>query len=277
MRHRLQHAEPVQRFQALLAAVAGFADAAERQLDAAAGAIIVDEHLAGADTLGEPHLPAAIGGPDAGDEAKSVPLAMATASSSSSNGMTTWTGPKISSCASRSSGAMPAQQRRRHVVAAAAAHRRLDAAAGGDTRRRRACRVKPSTISFWRAETIGPRSRSAIAGPTRRRGNARPGARAAGRGCADATSMRELAEQVWPAFWMPAVTRNGSARSRSASAKTSCGDLPPSSSVSRTTFCAAARLDQLADRHRAGERDVVDAGMRGQRRAGLFAEARHDD
>jgi hypothetical protein len=28
--------------------------------------------------------------------------------------------------------------------------------------------------------------------------------------------------------------------SRSASAKTSCGDLPPSSSVTGTTFCAAA-------------------------------------
>jgi hypothetical protein len=39
------------------------------------------------------------------------------------------------------------------------------------------------------------------------------------------------AEQVWPAFCTIADTSIGSAASRSASAKTSCGDLPPSSSV----------------------------------------------
>ena len=33
------------------------------------------------------------------------------------------------------------------------------------------------------------------------------------------------AEQVWPAFWMMALTRTGSAASRSASSKTICGDL----------------------------------------------------
>ena len=52
--------------------------------------------------------------------------------------------------------------------------------------------------------------------------------------------MRDAAEQVCPAFWMPAVTRSGSAASRSASSKTSCGDLPPSSSVTGTTLAAAA-------------------------------------
>ena len=50
--------------------MAGLAGAAEGQLDAAAGPVIVDEHLARADRLGEAHLPPAIGGPDAGDEAK---------------------------------------------------------------------------------------------------------------------------------------------------------------------------------------------------------------
>ncbi|MCY1239620.1 hypothetical protein D9M72_524250 [compost metagenome] len=52
--------------------------------------------------------------------------------------------------------------------------------------------------------------------------------------------MREEAEQVWPAFWMPAFTRKGTARSRSASAKTIWADLPPSSSVTGTAFFAAA-------------------------------------
>ena len=54
------------------------------------------------------------------------------------------------------------------------------------------------------------------------------------------TRMRLAAEQVWPAFWMPALTRKGSAASRSASAKTICGLLPPSSSVTGMAFFAAA-------------------------------------
>ncbi len=52
--------------------------------------------------------------------------------------------------------------------------------------------------------------------------------------------MRDAAEQVCPAFWIPALTRNGSAASRSASANTICGLLPPSSSVTGTAFFAAA-------------------------------------
>ena len=44
--------EAVERLEALLAAVAGVADAAEGQLDAAAGAVVVDEDLAGAERCG---------------------------------------------------------------------------------------------------------------------------------------------------------------------------------------------------------------------------------
>ena len=44
-------------------------DAAERQLDAAAGAVVVDEHLAAAQRPRHPHLPGAVAGPDAGDQA----------------------------------------------------------------------------------------------------------------------------------------------------------------------------------------------------------------
>src|SRR5574340_822552 len=54
------------------------------------------------------------------------------------------------------------------------------------------------------------------------------------------TRIRDAAEQVCPAFWMPALTRNGSAASRSASANTICGLLPPSSSVTGMVFFAAA-------------------------------------
>src|SRR5690606_2389736 len=67
-RHRLQHREAAQRLHALFAAVPGFADAAEGKLDAAAGAVIVDEDLPRADGFGKPHLPPPVGGPDAGDE-----------------------------------------------------------------------------------------------------------------------------------------------------------------------------------------------------------------
>ena len=49
-----------------------------------------------------------------------------------------------------------------------------------------------------------------------------------------------MAEQVCPALCDPELTRNGSAASRSASANTTCGDLPPSSSVTGTAFSAAA-------------------------------------
>ena len=51
--------------------------------------------------------------------------------------------------------------------------------------------------------------------------------------------MRLEAEQVCPAFCTPALTKKGNAASRSASAKTICGDFPPSSRVTGITFCAA--------------------------------------
>ncbi len=53
-------------------------------------------------------------------------------------------------------------------------------------------------------------------------------------------STREPAEQVWPPFWTMALTITGAAASRSASSKTICGDLPPSSSVQGMWFRAAA-------------------------------------
>src|SRR5262245_6129373 len=64
----LEHGEAVQRFEALLAAVTRMPNAAERQLDAAARAVAVDEHLAAADRTRHPELPAAIARPDARDE-----------------------------------------------------------------------------------------------------------------------------------------------------------------------------------------------------------------
>src|SRR4051794_28273358 len=57
-----------QRVDALAAAVAGALHAAEGQLDAAADAVGVDEHLAGADARGDSVRAAEVAGPDARDE-----------------------------------------------------------------------------------------------------------------------------------------------------------------------------------------------------------------
>ena len=90
------------------------------------------------------------------------------------------------------------------------------------------------------------------------------------------SSTREPAEQVWPAFCTIALTTEVSAASRSASANTICGDFPPSSSVQPIWLRAAAVCTSVPDLGAAGEREEIDAGMGGERRARLLAEARHD-
>src|SRR5664279_2927574 len=68
-RDRLQRREAVERLEPLLAAVAGVLDAAERQLDAAAGAVVVDEYLAALQRPRHAQGAAAVLRPHAGDEA----------------------------------------------------------------------------------------------------------------------------------------------------------------------------------------------------------------
>jgi hypothetical protein len=67
-RDRLRPRECEQPLEALLAAVARELPAAERQLDAAAGAITVDEHLSAANRARHPQLPRAVARPHAGHE-----------------------------------------------------------------------------------------------------------------------------------------------------------------------------------------------------------------
>ena len=55
------------------------------------------------------------------------------------------------------------------------------------------------------------------------------------------TRSRVPAEQIWPVFSVKPAAIVAAAASRSASAKTTCGDLPPSSSVTGTSRSAAAR------------------------------------
>src|SRR3989442_635818 len=69
-RDGLQRREAIERLEALLAPVARMLDAAERQLDAAAGAIVVDEHLAAVQPLGHAQRAAAVARPHAGHQAE---------------------------------------------------------------------------------------------------------------------------------------------------------------------------------------------------------------
>src|SRR4029450_9935348 len=118
------------------------------------------------------------------------------------------------------------------------------------------------------------------------------------------TKRRVPALQIWPEFWNTAIAAPGTAASRSASAKTMSGDLPPSSIDMRLRLPAAARMIfcptsvepvnailstpgcgagaapgagevLLPARGRAAERDLAHAGGRGERGAGV-AEAGDD-
>ena len=83
-------------------------------------------------------------------------------------------------------------------------------------------------------------------------------------------------EHVCPAFCTIALTSAGNAASRSASANTTCGDLPPSSSVTGQCRFAASAATQRAGGRRAGERNVRDARMLDERGARLAPEPRDD-
>src|SRR5215469_15729368 len=65
---RLERGEAVERLEALLPPVARMLDPSERELDAAARAVAVHEHLAAADGAREPQRSRAIAGPHARDE-----------------------------------------------------------------------------------------------------------------------------------------------------------------------------------------------------------------
>ena len=67
--------------------------------------------------------------------------------------------------------------------------------------------------------------------------------------------------------------RRSAAASRSASANTMCGDLPPSSSDTRARCDAALFMTAMPVARRARERHLVDARMRDQRRARVLPEA----
>ena len=166
--------------------------------------------------------------------------------------------------------------------------RRLVEAAGRRVVDDRALRA-PSGCRRAARRTGSPRRAAAASAGSagRRRGPSRPGRRAAPRSARPGARARLVdrcarpaarlpAEQVWPAFCTMALTSTGIAASRSASAKTICGLLPPSSSV--TGQCALGRdlLDQRADRGRPVKLMWSMPGCARQRVADLVAVAGHD-
>ena len=68
--------------------------------------------------------------------------------------------------------------------------------------------------------------------------------------------MRERAQQSWPALSNTAYGADAAAFSRSASAKITFADLPPSSSVTRLIVAGRAAHHLLADLGRSGEADL---------------------
>ncbi len=68
--------------------------------------------------------------------------------------------------------------------------------------------------------------------------------------------MRERAQQSWPALSNTAYGAAAAARSRSASAKITFADLPPSSSVTRLIVAGRALHHAPADLGRAREADL---------------------
>src|SRR5215217_8524169 len=69
-RNGLGRCKAVEGFKALFAAMARTLDAAERQLDSAAGTVVVDEDLSRLNGARQAKLPPAVAGPDSTDKAK---------------------------------------------------------------------------------------------------------------------------------------------------------------------------------------------------------------
>ena len=106
-----------------------------------------------------------------------------------------------------------------------------------------AAAIRPCTFSRWPSKATGPISVSASSGSPSRTVAARAATRSSSSSCtARSTSSREPAMHVCPVAANTPATTPLAAASRSASANTTCGDLPPSSRLTRARCPAAARM-----------------------------------
>ena len=183
------------------------------------------------------------------------------ASSSSSNGITTATGPKISSRATRMPLSTPVKHGGPQVVPAASAARPAARRRRSSARPRRGrARRSRRTLSRWSASTSGPTSVASRVGrrPAARRAAAT--SRSVNSSQIDALHEDAAAGQ---ADLAGVVEDAGDARrprraSRSASAKTTFADLPPSSKLTGVRRRRDRGHDRPARARLAGERDAVD-------------------
>ena len=121
---------------------------------------------------------------------------------------------------------------------------------------RRVAAEERLALDEGRRPSRGARRRSAGPSPSPRPSGRRPSRRAlrrraarrSGRRRERSTRMRERAQQSWPALSKTAYGAAAAARSRSASAKTTFADLPPSSSVTRLIVAAAPCITRAPPR-----------------------------
>ena len=189
--------------------------------------------------------------------------------------MTASTGPKTSSRAIRI-GLDAAEDRRLDEVAVAPGARAaaLTSLAPSSSR---APRSQPSTCSRCASNATGPISVSGSRGSPSRIARARAASRSTNSSWTVALDdSREPAMHVCPvAAKMPATTPLAAA-SRSASANTMCGDLPPSSKDTRARCAAAPLITAVPVAVEPVKATLSTPGMRDQRRAGVLAEAGDD-
>ncbi|MCY1411338.1 hypothetical protein D9M71_267220 [compost metagenome] len=168
---------------------------------------------------------------------KSVPLAMAMASSSVSNGITASTGPNTSAWAISISGVTS-----RNTVGAMKCPRRPPSASPPVATTAPcswARRHMASMPSSWPAEITGVWSGSSWPRPTLRPSAIATTSATTSSYTERCTSRRDMAEQTWPALKKMPLRTLARTCSRSASAKTSAADLPPSS-ITLGIACSAA-------------------------------------
>src|SRR5579863_10107705 len=167
------------------------------------------------------------------DNPYGVSLAMLIASASSVNGMIAATGPKTSSRAMRSS-----------LVASISVHGYQNPGPSGtDPVKIGSISTNDATVVRWLADTSGPISVASSSGsPTRTPRVASTSNDTKRSYTPRCTRMRDRAQQSCPALPKTAYGAAAAARSRSASAKMTFADLPPSSRVTRLIAAAAPRI-----------------------------------
>ena len=168
------------------------------------------------------------------DRPYSVSLASATASSSSSKGITATTGPNTSSRQIRLVGRRRLDHRRRQpeavaVRASSPANATVDARRGSACTESLLAAPRPSAPSRC-PRRVGSSTRMPRTAVSRRPRNSSYADRS--------TRIRERAQQSWPALSKTAYGAAAAAAATSASAKTMLALLPPSSRVTRFT-CSA--------------------------------------